>query len=343
MSPRVTRLLHVLVLAPVTALSAAALAPSLHAHAAAAAPTPYVVCIDPGHGGASDNTDPSLQYDPGAIGVNGVQEKDATLDIGMRLRERLAQDEVTVAMTRTDDRFVTIDAREQTCETADARLFISVHLNYFKDPAIGGSLVLYPTAASLPLAKAMAATLGKELATDGIANGGVQLRDNWWTHATMPTVTVEGAYLTNPREAAWLATAAGREKMANSIADGIEAFDPSIATHKKAVLAWNAAHPAAATTQSSAAGATAVVPAERGTPWLRIIIVAAVAVALWRSPRLRQHVLALLAWALLLFLRQTTAGWQRAMMHRHRRRRRRRAQQRRAAPQRSSVYDELWF
>ncbi len=246
MRPGVNRLLRVLAIAPVTALVAVAPATVAHAQASpgSTAPSPYVVCVDPGHGGAPDNSDPSKQFDPGAIGVGGLQEKGIALDIGLGLRTLLERDGVTVAMTRADDRFASIAAREQICEDAHAKLFVSIHLNYFDDPAVGGSLVLYPSATYLPFATTMAQSLGRDLAPAHIQSDGTQLRDNWWSHVTMPTVTVEGAYLTNPEEAAWLATSAGRRQLAKAIFDGIETYDPNIAKHKAALSAWTAAHPA---------------------------------------------------------------------------------------------------
>ena len=71
---RRARLLHVLASAPAAVLVTVAPALSTAAVGAAAAPPPYIVCIDPGHGG----------IDPGAIGLDGLVEKNLTLDISDR-------------------------------------------------------------------------------------------------------------------------------------------------------------------------------------------------------------------------------------------------------------------
>ncbi|MEM7688258.1 MAG: N-acetylmuramoyl-L-alanine amidase [Pseudomonadota bacterium] len=80
-------------------------------------PTRPLVVIDPGHGGR----------DPGAIG-GGVQEKVVVLLIALQLRELLLeQGGVRVAMTREDDRIVTLSQRPEIARLLDADLFLSIH------------------------------------------------------------------------------------------------------------------------------------------------------------------------------------------------------------------------
>ena len=71
------------------------------------------------------------------------------------------------------------------------------------------------------------------------------LRDNWWIHNPVPTGTVEMAYLSNPREAALLATEDFRQQVALAIRDGIEHFDPQIAVRHAQLIAWQRQHPGA--------------------------------------------------------------------------------------------------
>jgi N-acetylmuramoyl-L-alanine amidase len=79
------------------------------------------IMIDPGHGGS----------DPGAIGKFGTQEKDITLDIAKRLRERLKKyGNYTVIMTREDDATLPLNKRVELANSAKADIFISIHLNY---------------------------------------------------------------------------------------------------------------------------------------------------------------------------------------------------------------------
>ncbi|MEA3508954.1 MAG: N-acetylmuramoyl-L-alanine amidase [candidate division NC10 bacterium] len=78
------------------------------------------IAIDPGHGGR----------DTGAVGRNGLHEKDVVLDIALRLR-RLIQERlgVRVVMTRTEDVFVPLEERTAIANRAKADFFISVHVN----------------------------------------------------------------------------------------------------------------------------------------------------------------------------------------------------------------------
>jgi N-acetylmuramoyl-L-alanine amidase len=78
------------------------------------------IAIDPGHGGR----------DTGALGPNGLQEKDVVLDIALKLR-RLIQERlgIRVVMTRTEDVYVPLEERTAIANRAKADFFISVHAN----------------------------------------------------------------------------------------------------------------------------------------------------------------------------------------------------------------------
>ena len=76
-----------------------------------------LVVIDAGHGGK----------DPGA-GTGEIKEKALTLALALALRdELLRQGGVRVALTRSDDTYVTLDERPAIARRLGADLFISVH------------------------------------------------------------------------------------------------------------------------------------------------------------------------------------------------------------------------
>ncbi len=79
------------------------------------------VVIDAGHGG----------HDVGALGPNGLQEKDLVLDIALRLREIIKQQlpEIDVVMTRNKDNFVPLEERTAIANAQGADLFLSIHAN----------------------------------------------------------------------------------------------------------------------------------------------------------------------------------------------------------------------
>ena len=79
------------------------------------------IAIDPGHGGR----------DSGAIGPSGLKEKDLTLDIARRLRERLEKRwNHRIILTRDRDVNVPLKRRVEFANENGADLFISIHVNY---------------------------------------------------------------------------------------------------------------------------------------------------------------------------------------------------------------------
>ncbi len=78
------------------------------------------IVIDPGHGG----------IDPGATGRQGLEEKDVTLDIARRLRDKLVTTgNYRVLLTREKDRKVFLKERVAFAKDNKADLFISIHIN----------------------------------------------------------------------------------------------------------------------------------------------------------------------------------------------------------------------
>jgi N-acetylmuramoyl-L-alanine amidase len=78
------------------------------------------IFIDPGHGGAVS----------GAIG-NGLQEKNVTLAIAIRIRDMLLSefDGVSVQMSRTGDQTLPLEERTKAANSWGADYFLSIHIN----------------------------------------------------------------------------------------------------------------------------------------------------------------------------------------------------------------------
>lgn len=83
------------------------------------------VVIDPGHGGR----------DYGAPGyLKGVHEKYVAMDIARRLEKQIRKElGLEVILTRTDDRYLTLEERTAFANTQNADLFISIHTNSHRD------------------------------------------------------------------------------------------------------------------------------------------------------------------------------------------------------------------
>ena len=92
-----------------------------------------IVVIDAGHGGR----------DPGARSVtDDFAEKQLTLAIARELRDQLVQrGRVRVAMTREDDRYLTLEDRAAVARRLNAGLFVSLHVDSAPNPLARGATV----------------------------------------------------------------------------------------------------------------------------------------------------------------------------------------------------------
>jgi N-acetylmuramoyl-L-alanine amidase len=77
------------------------------------------VVIDAGHGGTS----------LGTSSQSGLLEKNVTLDIAERLRQRVAASGLTVLMTRTGDESVSLQERSAMANHGQGDIFVSIHVN----------------------------------------------------------------------------------------------------------------------------------------------------------------------------------------------------------------------
>ncbi|HET9847046.1 MAG TPA: N-acetylmuramoyl-L-alanine amidase [Candidatus Dormibacteraeota bacterium] len=231
-------------------------------------PSPYVIAVDPGHGG-SPTSDPTQLWDPGVV-VGSVMEKDITLDLAFRLRDLLKQERVKVVLTRSRDEYVEISERWNRAQAGGARLFVSLHVNAFDgDPSINGASVFYPRSDSLPFAQDIDTGLAQSLKPYQIADDGVAAKPELWVHSDVPTATVEPVYLTNPREAALLQQSDFRQAIVQGIFNGILAADPQIEATKTQILRAEAA--AAAQQRAEAAVATDADRTATAARWAAIV------------------------------------------------------------------------
>ena len=212
-----------------------------------------IVVIDAGHGGR----------DPGATSVSGqVHEKDLTLILSQALRDELVRrGRVRVAMTRDDDRYLTLDDRAAVARRLNAAMFVSIHIDSAANPlARGASVYSLSDVASDAEAAALAARENGSGATGGgggvdamladlamrsqmsasadlasrlvnKAAGRVELRPNPHRFAAFhvlrradaPAVLFEAGYLSNADDEVLLREPNERAKMVLALAQAIEA------------------------------------------------------------------------------------------------------------------------
>ena len=90
------------------------------------------VAIDAGHGGE----------DPGATGANGTHEKDITLALAKKLKQKIdAQENMRAVLIRDGDYFVPLGQRVVKARALKADLFVSIHADAFIKPDARGSSV----------------------------------------------------------------------------------------------------------------------------------------------------------------------------------------------------------
>lgn len=91
-----------------------------------------VVAIDAGHGG----------QDPGAIGQNGLMEKNVTIAIARRLKGLLDQDPMfRPALTRDGDYFISVMGRSDVARKQGASVLVSIHADAAPNRSATGASV----------------------------------------------------------------------------------------------------------------------------------------------------------------------------------------------------------
>jgi N-acetylmuramoyl-L-alanine amidase len=250
-------------LAPLAALLAAATlaSPGRPPARGTAREAPFVVVLDPGHGGDQD----------GALSPAGLKEKDLTLDIARRVAAALKPQGVRVVLTRPGDLAVPLANRPAIANAIHADLFISIHLNsmptaeqrahtsgvesYFlsasatdahatavaarenadrlageelSDPSDPVAAILsdLADAESLAGSSRLAYDLHERLvAALGVQDHGVkQAPFHVLAGARMPAVLLELGFISNPDDSARLVTRGYQERIAAAVAEGVRAW-----------------------------------------------------------------------------------------------------------------------
>ena len=225
---------------------------------------PFVVVIDPGHGGK----------DPGNLG-NGFREKDIVLDVSKQVGALLSAEGVKVIYTRTKDVFIDLYDRAPIANKADADLFVSIHCDSHNSQAYGaGTFVmgLSKSEKNLNTAKkeneviflednyqerykgfdpsSPESLIGLTLLQEEYLDQSIRLagliqknlvqnlkrkdrsvrQDVFWVlhHSYMPSVLIELGFLTNNKEGPYINSKKGRREMSYEIARSILEYKAEI-------------------------------------------------------------------------------------------------------------------
>lgn len=197
-----------------------------------------VVCLDPGHG-YSDGGTQTPSDAPAAL-----LEKDVALQFTLIVREKLLAKGVTVKMTRDEQSEpyvagekapdgrsnLTLDDRVIISKEMNSDIFFSVHCDSFTDdPSIGGMRLYYFKSKNEDNTgrKAMAAAVESRVAPL-VSEGAIKVQEKegldayYVTRKTSGTsALLELGFLTNPVDAANLASEEWIQKTASAVAEGI--------------------------------------------------------------------------------------------------------------------------
>lgn len=180
----------------------------------------YKVFIDPGHGGS----------DSGAVGPTGYYEKDMTLDVGLRLREKLKAKGVIVEMSReTDWRYSDnivedLNYRSDKANEFGADAFVSIHNNSASPQAHGTETYIHDSYGprideSRKLAQYAQNRLVRYL---GSNDRGIKTADFSVVRRTkMPAILAELDFISNSWIEHKMQTPEYRDNCAAALADGV--------------------------------------------------------------------------------------------------------------------------
>ena len=218
------------------------------------------VVVDAGHGA----------HDPGAPGLDGLQEKEVTLDVALRLRELLQAAGYQVVLTRDRDVYLPLEERTALANTARGDLFISLHCNASDAGNLSGVETYFLNLASSRRAMATAARensmalanmsdlqgLLKEIYSSkmdessrfadavqralhgtlrrkypDVKDLGVKQAPFYvLIGAQMPSVLAEISFINHPKEGRRLADPAYRQIVAQALADGVKRYVRTVKT-----------------------------------------------------------------------------------------------------------------
>ncbi|MCM4156240.1 N-acetylmuramoyl-L-alanine amidase [Gramella sp. AN32] len=180
------------------------------------------IVIDVGHGGK----------DSGAIGINGIQEKDVALNIAnaiLKLNNEL-DTPLDIYLTRYTDTLISLFDRTKLAKALKADLFVSLHSNHSDNPNARGVEVYVANQKSeysndAPwLAFQLQADLNKQL---GFESRGVKFANFQVLRETIddcPSVLLELGFLSNEDEGKYISDSNGIQPIAMTILQSLQKY-----------------------------------------------------------------------------------------------------------------------
>lgn len=175
------------------------------------------IVIDAGHGGK----------DTGAIGPNGLLEKNANLGTALILKEELENAGATVTLTRSTDIFLELSERTDIANRSDADAFVSIHSDSFSTTSVG-TTTYYNSTVNFngPRSRALGNLIQENMMdTLDTYDRGVKEQEFYVNRMNeLPSILVEMAFISNPKEEALLRSDDFRRKLAVGITEGFKEY-----------------------------------------------------------------------------------------------------------------------
>ena len=210
------------------------------------------IIIDPGHGGR----------DPGTIGSRGTYEKNITLMIAKKLKNLLQTKlGIKVILTRDSDKAIGLKERTQMANQKGGKLFISIHIDWYKSPRVGGCTTYFLGPAKTEEAREVArlensvihfeespqdyfilAAMAQNLFTKESQDLAAIVQEEMKKHvniqtrgvkqnafyvlygASMPCILHESAFISNPKEEKLLQSSSFQQDIAEALYESVRKF-----------------------------------------------------------------------------------------------------------------------
>lgn len=174
----------------------------------------YNIVIDAGHGGK----------DPGALGLDGLKEKNLTLSTANKIRDVLQSEGATVITTRSDDQFISLQRRVQISNSYQTSAFISLHYNAYPAMTVRGISTHYYSNGGddMVLAQTLQSALMQHV---NMPNRGIKQSDYHVLRTNNDlAVLLELGFITNQQDAANIQTDQYQTNIAHAVADGLKRY-----------------------------------------------------------------------------------------------------------------------
>jgi N-acetylmuramoyl-L-alanine amidase len=177
----------------------------------------YTVFIDAGHGG----------NDLGATALDGTNEKDLVLDIALKVKSLNNNPNIDILLSRDSDKFVKLSERTNLANSANADLFLSIHLNNDASKLGTGIACYVPFKKNLYvkestlLAKNILAATSNIFTESKLVNTGEKgfyVIEN----TKMPSVLFECGFISNAKDLKIIQS--DEDKIARLILDGVSSY-----------------------------------------------------------------------------------------------------------------------